>query len=93
MADELDDEVIFNLDIRREASAIKQALMEVLEHGERFEYSVLIGTALAFAAACEEAEVDEFAVLEQVLDRFPDGEIDLSDDPAGGRFVHAPVRA
>lgn len=93
MADPIAQDLLTDLETRREAVQIKAALDDILFHNERDEHAVLIATALAFQNACEMAELDEFDVLAQVLDTFPEGEVEMADDPAQGRFVHQPAYA
>jgi hypothetical protein len=88
MSDPIADALLSDLDTRRDAHLLKRSLDELLNAAERDEHAVLIATALAFQDACEFAELDPFDTLVQVLDKFPEGEVNIDDDPARGQFVH-----
>jgi len=92
MADPIADYLLEDLETRREAVFLKAALDDVLNGTVRDEHAVLIATAMAFMDACDMAEIDTVAALYQLEDKFTDG-VDLGDDPAEGRFVHAAGRA
>lgn len=86
--DQIPNDDLLDLDIRRDAKLLADGLADMVGRSERYDSSVLIAAGVLFLAACEQVEIDDpSALLDQLAEVFPEGDMDLDDDPAHGRWV------
>ena len=94
MADQFRHEDLVYLAHRREAAALFMGFKDMIEGGrERTPIAVLMALAMAYLNVCDSHDVDPFGALEQVAEAAERGQLNLKDDPTGGRFIHPPGRA
>lgn len=92
--DVLPDAYFAPLQVRREVNALTQRFGVFFDSAETISEEGLIAfTAAAFLAMCIGQGLDTQKTLAQIDRLIQADAFHLDDDPARGRFVHAPGRA
>ena len=82
-----------DLETRRDAYRLADGIAALIAGGPpRDEQVILIALVVTMMAICEEMDEEPDEVLLQIQELAEDGNLELDDDPAEGRFVHPAVR-